>query len=202
MTDTTQQAAVDAAQAPAQQGATDGQNAQAQGDDLDTLLAEFDQGQSPAAASTQPAQQQATGDDLKVVAEEVRAWRTERQQETFKRDMGETIKKVRGDLDAELFDDSLVRGYVNARADEDPRLAQAWVNRHTNPKAFNRVVEQLGREFRQKWSKMPDRQATEDHAAVTAAVRSASTRAPDAPPPDFSRMSNSEFQAEKDKLFG
>jgi hypothetical protein len=116
--------------------------------------------------------------------------------------MSETVKKVRGDLDPDVFSDTLVKAYINARADEDPRLAKAWVDRHANPKAFNRVVEQIGREFRQKLSKLPDKQATEDREAVTAAVRGASTPASPASSPDFGRMSDAEFLKEKDRMFG
>jgi len=120
----------------------------------------------------------------------------------FRQDMDKTVKSIRGDLDPEMFDDATVRGWINARADDDPRLAQAWVNRHNNPKQFEKVVTQLGRDFQKKFSKMPDKGATEDRDAVTAAVRGASTRAPAGQAPDFSRMTDREFQAEKDKLLG
>lgn len=201
MTDPNTQTAADTTNPPAQPGGAD-TGAQNGADALDTLLSEFDSKTAPSTTTNPPAPQQGAGDDLKAIADEVRAWRTEKQQDTFNRDMTETVGKLRGDLDPEIFDDSLVRGYVNARADQDPRLAQAWVNRHTNPKAFQRVVEQLGRDFRQKFSKLPDKGATEDHAAVTAAVRSASQRAPEAQPPNYSKLTDAELQAEKDKLFG
>lgn len=195
MTDTTTtQTAADTTNPPATPGGAE-PGAQTDGDALDKLLKEFDSQTAPATATTNPpAPQQDTGADLKTIADEVRALRTERQQETFNRDMADTVGKIRGDLDPEVFDDALVRGYVDARAGQDPRLAQAWVNRHTNPKAFNRVVDQIGREFRDKFSKLPDRAATEDHAAVTAAVRGTSTKAPEGKAPNYAGLSNPEYR--------
>jgi hypothetical protein len=204
MTDTqTEQTAVDATNTTAQPVVAE-PNAQTSGatDDLDALLRQYETETAAPTAAPQSKPEQAGTDDLKVIAEEFRAMRTERQQEVFNRDMSATVAKVRGDLDPEIFGDTLVKAYINARADEDSRLAKAWVERNANPKAFNRVVEQLGREFRQKLSKLPDRQATEDREAVTAAVRGASTRAPESQAPNYSKMSDHELQAEKDKLFG
>jgi hypothetical protein len=60
----------------------------------------------------------------------------------------------------------------------------------------------LGKSFAKKFSKMPDKQATEDRETVAAAVRGASTRAPEGKAPNFAAMSDNDFQAEKDKLFG
>jgi hypothetical protein len=101
-----------------------------------------------------------------------------RRQERFQKDMNATIKNVRGDLPEELFDGPLVQAWIDAQAKKDPRLATAWANRHTDPKKFEQVVGALGKEFSKIRPKLPDKQATEDREAVTAAVRGASTQAP------------------------
>jgi len=199
MTDTHTQTAVDAeTNAPAEPAAavTD---ARTDGDDLDKLLAEYDESKpKPDAASTQPEQNAGT-DTSKPQPDPAIA---QVQQFIFRQDMNKTIGSVRGDLPADFFDDQFVESWINARAGEDPRLGQAWLNRHTNPKQFEKVVSGLGREFAKKYGKFPDKGATEDREAVTAAVRGASTRAPEAPPPDMGRMSDAEFQAAKDRMFG
>jgi hypothetical protein len=202
MTDThNTQTAVDATKTPAEPGVA-GNDAQVNGDELDTLLSEFDKTAAPpAAAASSPAQAAGT-DDLKALADEVRGLRTERQQETFRRDMDVTIKNIRGDLSPEFFDDRIVEAWVDAEARADPRLSQAWNDRHTNPKGFQKVVDTLGRKFASKYGKLPDKQATDDREAVTAAVRGASTRAPEGQAPDYSKMNDREFLAEKDKLLG
>jgi hypothetical protein len=49
---------------------------------------------------------------------------------------------------------------------------------------------------------MPDPSATLDREAVTAAMRSASKVVPEAKPPSYGRLSDAEFQKEKQRLFG
>lgn len=196
----TTQTAVDATNTPAVPGVTE--DSAREGDDLDKLLAEFDGGKTrPAPEPTKP-EQTGTPDDLKALADEVRGLRTERQQETFRRDMDATIKNVRGDLDPEFFDDTFIESWVDSQARKDPRLATAWANRHANPQQFQKVVDTLGRSFAKKYSKLPDKQATEDREAVTAAVRGASTKAPEGKAPDFASLSNNEYRTTVKQLYG
>lgn len=198
----TTQTAVDTTKAPAVQGATD-DSARNDGDDLDKLLAEFDDSKPKAPPEpAKPEPKTGAADDLRALTDEVRGLRSERQQETFRRDMDATIKDVRGNLDPEFFDDTFVESWMDARARQDPRLSTAWNNRHANPKAFAKVKDQLGRDFVKKYGKLPDKQATEDREAVTAAVRGASSRAPEGKPPDFAGMSNAQFREEHKKLYG
>lgn len=188
--------------APGAEGAADARNND--GDDLDTLLASFDDQTKPkpksgSDAATAPAREQqsgtATHDPQQTHDPVAREY-------IFRQDMDKTIKNVRGDLDAEFFDDTFVESWIDAQARQDPRLHQAWLNRQANPKQFQKVVETLGRNFAKKYSKLPDKGVTEDREAVSNAVRGASTKAPEGKAPDYSRLSNNEFQAEKDRLFG
>lgn len=199
----TTQTAVDATPAPAQPGAT-APDARNDGDDLDALLSEYDSSTRapPAPASPAPATPGAADTDIKALTDEVRGLRTERQKEVFRRDMDAMVKDVRGDLNPELFDDRLVEAWIDGEARADPRLLQVFANRHENPKQFKKVVETLGRSFNKKWSKLPDRGATEDREAVTHAVRGASTHAPPDKPPDFANKSNAEFRNEVKEKFG
>ena len=204
MSEDTTQTAVDATQTPAQPGVTDAGAQTSGGDELDKLLSEFTTqttSQTPQ-QTAQPEPKAGTDSDLKTVLDEVKGLRTERAQERFQRDMGETIKNVRGDLDPEFFDDALVRGWIDAQAEQDTRLATAWANRHANPKQFQKVVETLGRNFSKKFSKLPDRGATDDREAVSHAVRGASKQAPDGQAPDYSRMTDAQLREAKDKLYG
>ncbi len=112
-----------------------------------------------------------------------------------------TQKEIRGDL-PEFFDDDLVQGWIHRQADKDPRLEQAWNDRFDNPKGFERVAVNLRRDFAKRYGKLPDKGATEDRDSVTHAVRGASTQAPEGKAPDYSRMSDNDFQQEKLKMFG
>lgn len=197
------QTAVDATDVAAKP-VTEGNDAQTGGDDLDTLLSQYDDSaKKPAATSTQPDTKSATVDnDLRSTLEEMKGYVSQAQAQQFRQDMDKTIKSVRGDLDPELFDDTLVESWLDAQARQDPRLQSAWNNRHTNPKQFEKVVDGLSRNFGKKYGKMPDKQATEDREAVTAAVRGASTRTPIGAPPDLSRLTDAQFAEAKEKMFG
>jgi hypothetical protein len=202
MTDQNTQTAVDETKAAAPPAATDAQDARQDGDSLDALLKEYDQtaGAPPAAAATPP--EPKPGTDTTTTKPATDPAVAEVQRYIFRQDMDKTVKSVRGELPADYFDDTFVKAWIDSRAEEDPRLGQAWVNRHSNPKQFEKIVSGLGREFSKKYGKLPDRAATDDRDAVTAAVRGASTRAPEGQPADYSRMTDAQLAAEKDKLFG
>lgn len=194
MTTDNQQAVVETTDAQAKPAA-EGANAQDKGDELDALLSQYD---SESKATTtepdsKPEQKPGTEQiDPKAIAARVRA---ELDAETrYERDMGATIKTIRGELDPEVFDDALLKGWINSQAEDDPRLQTAWKDRHKNPQQFAKVQEQLAKKFAAKFSKLPDRAATEEREAVTAAVRGASHKAPEGKAPDYSRMSNAEYR--------
>ena len=193
------QTVVETTPAPAQPGATEA-GARTE-DDLDTLLAAFDdQGRPSASTTAKPEPKAEPGNTEKsppaAIADGAIA---EVQQFIFRQDMDKTIKSVRGDLDPEHFDDDFVEAWMDAQARRDPRLSNAWRDRRANPKGFAKVVDGLGRTFAKKYGKMPDKGATEDRDAVTAAVRGASTRAPEGKAPDLGKMTEGEFQAWKDQ---
>lgn len=201
MTDTqTTQTAVDAPNAPAEPGVA-GNDAQTNGDDLDKLLAEYDEKAAPPAATTpaQPEQKPGTDTTAKPATDPDVA---EVKRYIFKQDMDKTVKAVRGDLSPDYFDDSLVKAWIEAQAEADPRLGLAWANRHNNPKQFEKVVDTLGRNFAKRYGKLPDKQATEDREAVTDAVRSASTKAPPAQAPNYAGMTNAEFREAHKRDYG
>lgn len=197
---TTEQPAVDATKTPAQPGVEAGQDARKDGDDVDTLLNEFQASTKTSEPAPQPkpepkAGTEATPSKPDPAIAEVRDY-------IFRQDMNKTVTAVRGDLDPERFDDDFIEAWLDTRSRKEPRLAEAWVNRNRNPQAFQKVVAGLGREFSKKYGSLPDKQATEDREAVTAAVRGASNKAPEGQPPNFGSMTDAEFAAEKSKMFG
>lgn len=182
------------------QTGTEVNDARNDGDDLDAVLKEFDT--AVPAATSKPEPKQGAEPDLKVLAEQVKGFVSEANAIRFRTDMDKTIADIRGDLDPDIADNDLVESWLDVQARKDPRLAKAWADRNANPKQFDRVKAELGKALKAKFSKLPDRQATEDREAVTAAVRGASNRAPETKAPDFSKLSDNDFQKEKDKLFG
>lgn len=188
-----------------------------QEDDLETLLAEYeeqpqkadtgkqpDQSQQPEASSETNAEQQRpqTAEDIEAVKRRLDEQERREAERQYRQDMDETVKGVRGDLPGDFFDDKFIESWIDAEARDDPRLQRAWQTRRENPKQFARVREELGRKFHAKYSKLPDKQATEDHAAVTQAVQRESNRAPEAKEPDFSTLSDADFREKVQKDYG
>lgn len=181
----------------------EGNDAQNNADDLDSLLNEFDVAQKPAATKeTQPEQKPAADSDLQSRLNQMEGFVNQAEARQFRQDMDKTISSIRGDLDPEMFDDKLVQAWLDVQAQADQRLQEAWLNRHSKPKQFEKVVESLGRNFVKKYGQLPDKAATEDREAVTAAVRGASTKTPEGKAPDFSGMSNAEYRETHKKQFG
>ncbi len=195
-----EQTAVDATTTPAVPGVTAGQDARNDGDDVDALLNQFKTAVPTETPTPQPkpepkAAPAATPLQTDPAVAEVREY-------LRAQDMGKAVSAVRGDLDSERFDDRIVESWLNVRAREDERIANAWLQRHSNPNGFKKVLATLGREFQKQYGSSPDKQATEDREAVTAAVRGASTRAPEGKAPDYSGMNNAEFREQHKKDFG
>lgn len=172
------------------------------GQDMDALLAEFD-----TATKTEPAKPAPAADATKpdtALLERlsvVEGMANRIAQSEFKQQMSETVNDVRGDVPKEVVDDDLVEAWLDARARKDPRLAAAWQQKDAKPREWSRIKSELGREFKKKFDKVPDREVTEDRAAVAAAVRGASsTKAPAEPAPDLGSMTPYEFQKYKNSL--
>lgn len=196
--DQTTQAVVDETKAPAQPGA-EATSARTD-DDLDALLSEFDQGKPEPSEPAKPAPAAPAANDQAVANETVLSEAKFIRQQRFQQDMQATVKDVRGDLPADLYDDDFVQAWIDAQATKDPRLANAWLNRSADPKKFGQVKAALGRDFAKRYGRIPDKQATEDREAVTAAVRGASTQAPAGKAPDYSKMTDAQLAAEWSKV--
>lgn len=196
----TEQTVVDATDTAAKP-AVEGTSAR-EPDELENLLNEFDQAAKPAVS--QP--EQKPTQDVSALAEKVKNLEgvvTQVSQLRYKQDMEKTVNDIRGNLDPEFFDNDFIESWLDAQARKDPRLAQAWLNRDANPRNFEKVKVELGKNLAKKFSKMPDREATDTREAVAAAVRGASTnRALEQKPPNFAEQTNGEFNETVRKQYG
>lgn len=202
MTEPTQ-AVVAAADTPPKAGSE--ANDARTGDDLDALLDQFKQEAAPAAPSNPPPQTEAVTPDLKALEAKIQSFEgvaKHLSDQKFKSDMQTTVKAVRGDIGSDVVEDDLVEAWLDTQARKDPRLQKAWLERDNNPQRFAKITVELGKQFAKKFSKMPDRSATEDREAVTAAVRGASTKAPAEAPPNYASSSNADFRKDVRAKYG
>lgn len=203
MTTETQQAVVETTDVAAKPQ-TEGAGAQDKGDDLDALFSQFDAAQpGKTEPASKPERTQGTDSDpVKNLASEVAELRARETDRQYRQDIAPVIQKLRGDIPAELYDDGDIQDWLDRQAKQDPRIARAWQNRHNDPSTLNKVVDVLGKKLSQRFSKLPDKSATEDREAVTAAVRGASHKAPEGKAPDYSKASNQDYRKDVEDKYG
>jgi hypothetical protein len=164
--------------------------AQDKGFDLDGLLSEFTEQTKPV---TQP-QTEPQKAAAPAVDPDVKRKLDKLDDLLFKQEWNPVLGRIRGDIPAEVMSDDELTDLMNGRAMRDVRLKNAWENRASNPAAWSKVEKALNAELTKKFQKLPDAATTEDVAAVTAAVRGASNKAPPAQAPKFGNMSNAEYR--------
>lgn len=197
MSEETPQTVTTETKPPAEPGAAGTQDARNDADDFDTLLSQYDDGKPGAAADPKPKPEQTTDG-----AVDDRIARLE--QKIVERDSREAVDKVVSKLVSETGTTRrLALGFLEAIARERPEVAQAFADRHQAPKRWEKyealIIKELDKET--KLLKV-DRAATEDREAVTAAVRGASTKAPEGKAPDYTGKSDAEFRDDVRKQFG
>lgn len=177
-------------------GQTEGEGAQV--DELDQVLAQYDAETEDDSTETKGPQD--ASDPVSQRLEQLERQVTQQQTQEA---LGKLVNTVRGDLDAETFDNDLVEGWIEKIATREPRIMKAWANRERDPKGFSKVAGSLAKQFQSKFSNAPDRQVTEDREAVASAARSASTRSDASDMPsdkEIAHMTDQEFFALKNKL--
>jgi hypothetical protein len=168
-------------------------------DDLNSLLDEWKTSSEPSKSTPE----QKTDADTKSDGDD-RLARLERRLEDqqFKSDIAPVLASFRDQIPDTVLTDKELTNLINGWAIDDPRLRTAWLNRHDDPGKWGRTVKGLSDSFKKRFSTLPDKSATEDREAVTAAVRGASTKAPEDRPPSYGNASNSDFASDVEKRYG
>lgn len=161
----------------------------AQDDDLDTLLAEYDNGVK---GESKPAEKVETDDDpVRIWAERKMAEDQQAEAESIK---SEAVKSVKEGFDYDLSD-KLVWGFISQAANSDQRIVKAFESRKENPAAWKKAVQTLQKELKEELSL--DASATADRQSVEAAIRGASKDTSSQEGPDLGKMSPGDFEAYK-----
>lgn len=164
--------------------------------DLDSILNEF----KTATETPAPAPELKPAAVAPDVVREVQELKTKLAEREFQEAIAPVVGRVRGEIPKEVYSDEEIQDWMDGRAKRDPRLQQAWLARANNPGAWAKVEKALSQDLAKKFSKLPDPDATEDRAAVTAAVRGASQKAPAETPPNYGNMTDAEFAKAKASL--
>lgn len=161
-------------------------------DNLDALLAEFDQEKQQAEQPAPPPEQK---DDEPSGLEDRIKYLEDLQFKGEVTGMVDTVKKS----DDRLSDlsDRLVQSWLDGEVRHDKDLMHAFVNRTQNPAAFDKVLAKLGEGLANELAGRPDPQLTADQTAARTAVRGVSTALPESTTPtneELSKMSDAQIE--------
>jgi hypothetical protein len=169
-------------------------------DSLENALSEFDKTEeADTSAERKPNQDSEPSKLDKAEADsmlaELRAEREQSLRERTRADIDVSVETIDGTLREAgvVLPKRFVRGALNDYANDDPRLARAFSERKTNPKAWTRVLKTVAGEMAKEASSSADPEATRDRDSVTAAVRNASTTTRNPQPANLGDMSDAEF---------
>jgi hypothetical protein len=197
------------------------------GDELDELLSQWREpdrkpaqsdvsAEAPAPSAPLPDPRGFSDDDFMALAMQADAQRVltsellQRQQvEDWRRlesaDIEAVLREAETQLEGMTVPPGFAKRWLWSEYAANPELKQAWDHRYSSEEAKQRAhqtVRQAFKRMRAEAKMAPDPAATEDREAVTAAVRGASTRVPEAKAPDFRGMSNSEYREAVRKSYG
>lgn len=156
-------------------------------DDYEALLAEYTKDTS---VETKP-EPASKDDDTAELLQWARQQRQIEAKNQFNQELNTAVKAVKELSEVDLSD-RVVKGYLNAIADEDERVKKAWENRSENPEGWKAALKKVAAEIKKETQKV-DAGVTEDREAMTAAVRGVRTETKEDAAPDVQKMSSRDF---------
>ncbi len=174
---------------------------------LDDLLNEYESGAPAAPADAAPVQQPADAQQTELHNEmrQAVAWINQQRQESDAKRIQDDLKSaadvVKGHIGDDTLSDKLVLNYINGAAGNDPRLLNAWAQRHADPQGWGRVLKGVSEELRTELASRPDPDLTADRNAARNAVSTQAARRPDSgEQPSTRDMTAEEVIALSDKM--
>ena len=183
-----------------QEAVSDEANAQ----DLDALLAEYDE-TSETEDTEKVSDAVADNDDIKSKLQKID--RIERMMtddlETRAKDraaveFSTTVKSINEGLGIE---EKFVKAFLNMKADEDPRLKNAYLGKATNPKVWAAIEDKLRNELRTFANGISDEDATDTHDAIVSSVLNSKSTSSVNTDVKFSDMNDERFEQYKREQF-
>jgi len=168
--------------------------AEPQEESLDDILADFDQQMQPAQQYEQPQEP----DRIANIEQHIMM----QQQQQVRAEIDGEMNKLKGLNDALAnMNTRDLEGLVTARVQQDPRIGNAFAQRHSNPAAWDRVLQSMSQDIGKIFDR-PDPGVSEDQKAMRAAVETQpDITEPDAPnTKDLNNMNDAEFAHYKESL--
>ena len=169
--------------------------AEPQEESLDDILADFDQ-------QMQPVQQQYHQPQEPDRIANIEQHLMMQQQQQVRAEIDGEMNKLKGLNDALAnMDTRDLEGLVTARVQQDPRIGNAFTQRHANPAAWDKVLQSMSQDIGKMFDR-PDPGVSEDQKAMRAAVETQpDITEPDAPSSnDLNNMNDAEFARYKESL--
>lgn len=156
----------------------DGTSGGAPGDDLDTLMSEFDSQTTTTPQAPEPSQgaQQPTGLDEAVAF--IHELKAKQAQEDLNKGLGDAVQAIKTEV-GDAHSDQVVEGLLHVFAKENPGVVKAFEERGKNPANWDRTVKALLPKVQEALGGRVDRNVSQDREAISAAVRGATTIAPE-----------------------
>jgi hypothetical protein len=163
----------------------------AQADDLDELLKhygkEFDEDTKKPNTAKDPKE-----DKLTSIEERLAYFENKEIQNDVENATSLVMEEIGEDVPVTK---KMVKALLNDMASDDPRLNDAFNKQHQNKEAWQKVLKAAAKSIKKEVLEFNvDRKLTDDQRAVTAAVMGSKTTATSDDSPNFSKMSDAEFQ--------
>lgn len=171
-------------------------------DELDTLLAEFENESGTETITEQPNTTEG-GDDLASQVKELVQAQKARERQDAEADTRKGIDQAVGwvtevlkekELEVPEGAEDLIEGSLDTAARKDPRIAKAFMERHKRPSAWKKIVVAHAQGLTRYFPQANQDSQREQAAAAVAQSRSGKSKGQDFPSAkDLGRMSDREF---------
>ena len=164
--------------------------------ELDNLLEEYSA--TSETEETKPQESITEESETKQLLNTMKLQMEATQRATSAKELDETVKSIKGELGVE---DKYVKAFLNMKAEDDPRLAQAYLAKEKNPAAWAKIEKTLRGDLQKFIGGIADKDATETRDAVVSSVLNSKSSSSETDAPDMSKMSDVEFENFKNEEF-
>jgi hypothetical protein len=137
---------------------------------------------------------------LNRVSEQLNGMEQRTQRQVEEEDISATVEKIQEEIPILKGKDRVVKGYLGAVANEDPRIARVWENRKQNPAAWDKTLSVITKQISRDFDFVADPQLAENVRAAKASRDQMATTRADSPDEKWSKASPGEFELMWDRL--